>query len=236
MGRANRRPLADRVIAAAEAALSEAKYASFVDVLLRLRWLDPNTHRRWRLGGIDSLEAALQTNPARIAEALALFRSWAGGRGLIACEAQYVARTPERKTLRFGRSADPAVEREYRTHWLSPDLSEKRRARLVEKARRAPDLVVIDPLNRNWTCHRCGGTGGLLVMENAGPACPGCVGLGDLEFLPAGNALLTRRAKAKSARSAVVVRFSRSRRRYERQGLLVERQALEIVRRELARS
>jgi hypothetical protein len=38
--------------------------------------------------------------------------------------------------------------------------------------------------------------------------------------------LLTRRAKARSARHAVVVRFSRSRRRYERQGLLVERQAL----------
>ncbi|TMJ56471.1 MAG: DUF2293 domain-containing protein, partial [Alphaproteobacteria bacterium] len=35
--------------------------------------------------------------------------------------------------------------------------------------------------------------------------------------------------KAKSARSAVVVRFSRSRRRYERQGLLVEPQALAAV-------
>jgi hypothetical protein len=73
---------------------------------------------------------------------------------------------------------------------------------------------------------RCGGTGGLLVMENPGPACLRCVGLDDLEFLPAGDALLTRRVKAKSARSAVVVRFSRSRRRYERQGLLVEPQAL----------
>jgi hypothetical protein len=36
--------------------------------------------------------------------------------------------------------------------------------------------------------------------------------------------LLTRRAKAKSERHAVVVRFSKSRRRYERQGLLVEPQ------------
>jgi hypothetical protein len=48
------------------------------------------------------------------------------------------------------------------------------------------------------------------------------VGLDDLEFLPAGDALLSRNAKAKSARCAVVVRFSRTRRRYERQGLLVE--------------
>ncbi len=70
-------------------------------------------------------------------------------------------------------------------------------------------------------------------MENPGPACLRCVGLDDLEFLPAGDALLTRRAKAKSARSAVVVRFSRSRRRYERQGLLVEAEALTAAERDL---
>lgn len=51
-------------------------------------------------------------------------------------------------------------------------------------------------------------------------------GLDDLEFLPAGDAQLTRRAKAKSARFAVVVRFARSRDRYERRGLLVEGRAL----------
>jgi hypothetical protein len=93
--------------------------------------------------------------------------------------------------------------------------------------------VVIQPLNTEWTCHRCGGSGGLLVMENPGPACLRCVGLDDLEFQPAGDALLTRRVKAKSTRSAVVVRFSRSRRRYERQGLLVEPQALTDAERDL---
>jgi len=92
---------------------------------------------------------------------------------------------------------------------------------------------VIQPLNTEWTCHRCGGSGGLLVMENPGPACLRCVGLDDLEFLPAGDALLTRRVKAKSARSAVVVRFSRSRHRYERQGLLVEPQTLKDAERDL---
>ena len=71
------------------------------------------------------------------------------------------------------------------------------------------------------------------MMEDPGPACLRCVGLDDLEFLPAGDALLSRRVKAKSTRCAVVVRFSRSRRRYERQGLLVEPQALADVQREL---
>jgi hypothetical protein len=41
------------------------------------------------------------------------------------------------------------------------------------------------------------------------------------------------RAKAKSGRYAVVVRFTRSRHRYERQGLLVEPQAAAEARRDL---
>jgi hypothetical protein len=50
------------------------------------------------------------------------------------------------------------------------------------------------------------------MMENPGPACLRCVSLDDLEFLSAGDALLTHRVKAKSARHAVVVRLSKRRR------------------------
>ena len=155
-----------------------------------------------------------------------LFRSWATAKGLVASPTDYVARTPRRQTLRFSKSGDAAIEAAYRTHWVSPELSEKKRERLAEKASRAPELVVVQPLNREWKCHRCGGAGDFLMMEDAGPACLKCVGLDDLEYLPAGDALLTRRAKAGSARYAVVVRFSRTRGRYERQGLLVEPRAL----------
>ncbi len=229
MSRKNPRPLVDRVVEAAEASLAAQKYASPLDVLVGIRWLDPGAVDRWRQGRIDCLEGAIQTNPSRISEAMELFRSWATEKGLMASETQYVARTPQRQTLRFSRSGNPTIERSYRTHWISPALSEAKRERLAEKASRAPELVVIQPLNAEWTCHRCGGTGDLLMMENAGPACLRCVGLDDLEFLPAGDALLTRRIKARSARHAVVVRFSKSRRRYERQGLLVEPQALRDV-------
>jgi hypothetical protein len=106
---------------------------------------------------------------------------------------------------------------------------------LVERASRAPELLVIQPLNDTWKCHRCGRTGDLLIMESPGPACLRCAGLDDLEFLSAGDALLTRRVKAKSARHTVVVRFSKTRRRYERQGLLVEPHALTEGQRELDR-
>jgi hypothetical protein len=233
MSRQNKRPLVDRVAAAAAAALAEQGYACFVDVLLGIRWLDPNTEASWRRGQIDCLEGAIQTAPARLAEAMRLFRAWAEAKGLSATSATYVARTPQRETLRFGISGHSAIEDQYRTHWISPDLPGKKRERLVEKASRAPELVVIQPLNRDWKCHRCGGTGGLLIMEPPGPACLRCAGLDDLELLPAGNALLTRRAKARSTRTAVVVRFSRSRGRYERQGLLVEPAPLAEVMRDL---
>jgi hypothetical protein len=226
MAKKNRVALIDRVTQAANAILAEQNHVSPVDMLVGIGWLDPGAMQRWRRGQIECLEEAVQTRPERTAEAMALFRSWATMRGLTASETPYVAQTPGRQTLRFSLSGDPTIECLYRTHWLSPALSEKKRERLVEKASRAPDLVVIQPLDTKWTCHRCGTTGDLLMMEGPGPACLGCVGLGGLAFLAAGDPLLTRRAKTKSARWAVVVRFSRSRRRYERQGLLVESQAL----------
>ncbi len=233
MSRKNQIPLADRVVKAAETALAAQDYVSPIDVLLGIGWLDASTMERWQRGQIDCLEGGMQVNLPRILEALKLFQSWATRKGLSASPTDYVAGGPQRQTLRFSRSGEGAVEAMYRTHWVSRELSEKKRERVAEKASRAPDLVVVQPLKSEWTCHRCGGTGDLLMMENPGPACLRCVGLNDLEFVPAGDALLSRRVKAKSTRWAVVVRFSRSRRRYERQGLLVEPLALADVQRDL---
>jgi hypothetical protein len=226
MSRKNRTPLADRVARAAEAALAAQHFVSAIDILVGIGWLDFGTVQRWRRGQIDCLEEVVQVNRLRISEAMRLFEAWSIARGLLPSPTAYVGGTPGRPTLRFSRDGNPAIEASYQTHWVSPELSEKKRERLAETASRAPELVVVQPLNTEWVCHRCGGTGDLLMMENPGPACLRCAGLDDLEYLPAGDALLTRRAKSKSSRHAVVVRFSRTRRRYERQGLLVEPQAL----------
>ena len=56
--------------------------------------------------------------------------------------------------------------------------------------------------------------------------CLSCADLDHLVFLPSGDAALTRRARKHSHLSAVVLKWSRARRRYERQGLLVEDEAL----------
>jgi hypothetical protein len=69
-------------------------------------------------------------------------------------------------------------------------------------------------------------------MEAERPLCLACADLDDLVFLARGDTALTRRASKYSTLRAVVVRFSRSRKRYERQGLLVEESALERAERE----
>jgi hypothetical protein len=221
--------LEDRVARAASMALETQNYVRPIDVLTGIGWLYPGAEKEWRQGRIDYLGAVVQTNVEKISEAMELFRRWANSRGLLPQESAYVSQTIDRRALRFTLSGDPSIEGAYRTHWISPELSEERRERLAEKTGRPPDLVVVMPLKSGWQCHRCGGTGGWLVMEEPGPACLKCVGMDALEFVPSGNALLTRRLKAKSRRGAVVVRFSRARKRYERQGILVEPEVLAEV-------
>jgi hypothetical protein len=64
-----------------------------------------------------------------------------------------------------------------------------------------------------------------LVNNNA--LCLSCADLDHLVFLSRGDAALTRRAKKHSKLYAVVVQWSRTRKQYERQGLLVEEEALD---------
>ncbi len=214
--------LQQRVTRAAEAARAEQRFVSAIDVLVGLGWLAPSQVDRWRQGRIESLEQALQVNPKKLTAALAALQCWAADEGLKPSETQYVARTRDRRKLRFSADGDAAIERAYSTHWVSPDLP----ARVVERQSRPPDLVVISPI-KQWACASCGGTGDLLFMEDAGPLCLDCADLGHLDFLPAGDAAMTRRAKKSSRLSAVVVRWSRSRKRYERQGILAEPEAID---------
>jgi hypothetical protein len=196
MSRKNRAPLADRVARAAEAALAARHFVSAIDILVGIGWLDPGAVERWRRGQIDCLAEAVQVNLPR-------YRKPSGYLGL-------------------GRSREDCCRARRR-------MSAARRAAQRCASAEAGILRLrrhTGPIGSPPNSRRCGGRGDLLIMETPGPACLRCVGLDDLEYLPAGDALLTRRAKSKSSRHAVVVRFSRTRRRYERQGLLVEPQAL----------
>ena len=231
MRKGNLAGLEQRVVRAAEAALAERQFVSAIDVLDGIGWLVPSRVEEWRQGRVGYLEREAQANLAKLSAAMKIFRTWARARGLVPSETAYVARTRDRRSLRFSRSGNPSIERAYRTHWVSPALSEAKRRRMAERQSRPADLVVVMPL-KDWTCAQCSGTGDLLVMEDPGPLCLSCADMDHLVYLPSGDAALTRRAKKASGLCAVVVRFSRSRKRYERQGILVEEAALDEAERE----
>ena len=218
--------LEERVTQAAEATLAEQSYVSAVDVLLRLGWLAPSHLDLWRQGRVECLERMVQAGLDKQSTAMRALRTWATRRGLTPSETAYLARTRDRRHLQFSASGEPDIELAYRTHWVSPDLSARTAERLHAAANQPPDLVVVDPLNE-WTCAGCSTNGGgLLLMQDDEPLCLRCARLDHLVFLPAGDAKRTRRAHRASNLTAVVVRFSRARKRYERQGLLVEPDAL----------
>lgn len=83
---------------------------------------------------------------------------------------------------------------------------------------------------RDSTCDECGHHLGnhawITLNPQKGALCLACADLDHLVFLPSGNAALTRRSKKYSRLFAVVLEWSRTRKRYERQGLLVEEEAI----------
>lgn len=79
-------------------------------------------------------------------------------------------------------------------------------------------------------CQECGeelGRGAwILLAGERGAPCLSCADLDHLVFLPSGDPALTRRARKNATLSAVVLQWSRARKRYERQGILVEETAM----------
>lgn len=99
-----------------------------------------------------------------------------------------------------------------------------------------PDLKIFIASSES-TCDECGrdlGRHAWITLQtnpqsshNAKAFCLSCADLDHLVFLPSGDAALTRRSRKLSRLSAVVLKWSRARKQYERQGVLVEKEALE---------
>jgi hypothetical protein len=90
---------------------------------------------------------------------------------------------------------------------------------------------------REATCDECGqalGSHAWITLKEGKASCLSCSDLEHLVFLPSGDVALTRRSKKYSRLSAVVLKWSKARKRYERQGLLVENEAVERAEQECA--
>jgi len=133
--------------------------------------------------------------------------------------------------LQISKSGQPNIEKAYRAYYVSPMLSDKKQQALKEKLEKPPEHVFFC-ITKSAICDACHcelEKGNFLYKEQEKVLCMQCSGFDKFIFLPYGNAKRTRRAKQHSQRYAVVVRFSRTRKRYERQGLLVEENVLEEV-------
>jgi hypothetical protein len=95
----------------------------------------------------------------------------------------------------------------------------------------AGNELVVFFVRRDTKCSdcECNLPGGSMIVLNKerNPLCLACADLDHLEFLPRGNTALTRRTTRHSRLRAVVVQWSRTRKRYERQGILAETEAIE---------
>jgi hypothetical protein len=101
----------------------------------------------WRKGRVDFLERVIQGNLKKISSSMAIFRRWATEKGLKPSETGYVRHTRGGPlALQFSKSGNPGIEKSYRTHYVSPALSEKKQQRLRDKLNQPVKPVVFQNL------------------------------------------------------------------------------------------
>ncbi|MGC9945035.1 MAG: DUF2293 domain-containing protein [Bryobacteraceae bacterium] len=219
--------LVTRVTHAAEAALADRQYASFIDVLTGMGLL--HNVQSWHNGRVQYLDETMQGGPEKLLKTIEIFQQWAARRGLrpedLPPHASFIPRPPKYHTA----SQFPVLEQAFRQHFVSPQLPEKKLEKLrgLADATAPPTVFSIVKASKCSQCNQELWKGDLLTMQGNQPLCMACADLDHLVYLGAGDAALTRRATKYSSLWAVVVRFSRTRGRYERQGVLVQPEALE---------
>jgi hypothetical protein len=105
-----------------------------IDVLCGMGVLVPSAVDFWRKGRIDFLKREIQGSLNKISSAMAIFRWWAIEKGLKPSETGYVRHARSGIIpLQFSLSGAAEIEKRYRTHHVSPTLSERKQQKLQEK-------------------------------------------------------------------------------------------------------
>ena len=228
--------LDERVFAAADTVLRACGSVGPLELLVEMSLLAPSHVTAWQKGIFEDLSRCIQGSADKLKKTFALFEQWAAERRLKPILAQHTRATPAGNVpLRVTQDADPERERFFCTYYVPETLTKSATERVATKLKKPADLVVFQTVSDSVTCSECGTEmhkGDFLFMENKQPVCLNCADLDHLEFLPSGDATLTRRARKYSRLNAVVVRFARARNRYERQGILVTSEAIETAERE----
>jgi len=223
--------LNERVELAADAVLQANGSVGPLELLMEMRLLSPSHFTSWQKGIIPALDDVIQGSPEKLQRSFEYFRQWAWNREMKAIKIPYQRNTPAGTvSLHVTSSGDSALEDFYQTRYVPGELSTAKTEHTVAKMGKPQDIVVFETVSRSVICPECKNElskGDFLFMEKGQPLCLSCADLDHLDYLPSGNAALTRRARKYSRLSAIVVRFARARGRYERQGILVEPEAID---------
>ena len=100
----------------------------------------------------------------------------------------------------------------------------------MEKDKKKSNNIIIFISTKETLCDDCGQTvhknNYIKLTHERKAYCITCADLDHLIFLPSGDACISRRAKKYSTLNAIVMQWSKSRRRNERQGILAEEEAI----------
>lgn len=236
MGRSDGVPLKERVIRAAQCVLDVKGYVAPIELLKQMGMLPPSIARAWEKGVHDCLEPRIQCGSKKLGQTYSMFREWAREQNLV--QVQATLRTSGRDQsheLRVTKDADSEMEAFFRTHYAPADITPRKLESLKKKLNKPPDLVVFMTVRESLICEECGDDltrGDFLFLEKEKSLCLRCADLDYLEFLPSGDAAMSRRARKHSPLATVVVQFNRRRKRYERRGILATPAAIEQAEKE----
>ncbi len=221
-----------RTIVAADQAFKSCGAIGPIELLLQLGFLSQSAFDGWQREHehYRVLAEHIECGAAKLQIVFDTFRRWATEHELDAMPAIYRASSVrESRELKIISTENAALDDFYRTRYRRSDLSPARRQAVEKKVNAAVELCVFIQTSDETICQECGThleRGQIFCLERQEPLCLDCADLSHLEFLPSGDATLTRRAKKASPLHAVVLQFNRSRKRYERRGLLVSQQSI----------
>jgi len=222
--------LRQRVISAAERVLEVKGYVSPIELLMQMGLLAPSHVRMWEKGVDESLFPSIQCGAKKLAKTFLLFKEWAAENELTPVKAalRSSGRDQSHELTVTGEDV-PEMESFFRTYYAPADITPRKLEALKKKLNKPPDLVVFMTVSDSVNCEECGTEltrGDFLFREKDKSLCLACADLDHLEFLPSGDAAMSRRSKKYSPLAAVVVQFNRRHKRYERRGILVTAKAI----------
>jgi len=102
--------------------LQEKGYISFVDVFIKLGYLDPKDYENWRMNRVPYLERVITANLNKITFIMKTVRKNCRNGNLKESWTGYKSSGKGRKIcLRFSKSGEEAIEKTYATHFLKPE-------------------------------------------------------------------------------------------------------------------